>query len=325
MTVSIEALIQTPLIYEGRVLFIHSRTPLGHPSEYFENSTTVVELFIYSKNWPSPMASALDDELTSINSIYAENTLELIDEAKRVCSLRIPTHSSIVLRIEFPEDYPDGPLSILGTESVGVDAPKGMGRRVVELSREILSQVYRPGEPCVFDLVEELNELLANDEQSQTIKETVDPAIEREAESSNIADLGPEPPWTITSAITEKKSIFISRAAAVTSPDQAQKYLQHLLATDKKVARATHNITAWRTRGADGISYQDSDDDGETAAGGRVLHLMQLMDVWDVMIVVTRWYGGVLLGPDRFRIINSSVRDALIAGGFAQDPKKGKK
>jgi putative IMPACT (imprinted ancient) family translation regulator len=30
------------------------------------------------------------------------------------------------------------------------------------------------------------------------------------------------------------------------------------------------------------------------------LHLMQLMDVWDVMVVVTRWYGGVHLGPDRY-------------------------
>jgi hypothetical protein len=271
------------------------------------------------------MGSTLDDELTSINSIYSENTLELIDEVNRIYTLRIPFYSSIVLRLEFPDNYPDAPPSILGTESVGVDAPKGMGKRVVELSREVLSQVYRPGEPCVFDLVEELNILLENDEQAQATKESIDPEIKLESESSNMADLGPEPPWTIMPAVTEKKSIFITRAAAVSSPEQAQKYLQHLLATDKKVARATHNITAWRIRGEDGTTYQDCDDDGETAAGGRVLHLMQLMDVWNVMLVVTRWYGGILLGPDRFRIINTSARDALVAAGFAQDSKKGKK
>lgn len=54
---------------------------------------------------------------------------------------------------------------------------------------------------------------------------------------------------------------------------------------------------------------------------------MQLMDVWDVVVVVTRWYGGVKLGPDRFRIINAAARDALVKGGFekAQSTEKGKK
>lgn len=51
------------------------------------------------------------------------------------------------------------------------------------------------------------------------------------------------------------------------------------------------------------------------------------MDVWDVVVVVTRWYGGVKLGPDRFRIINAAARDALVKGGFekAQSTEKGKK
>jgi putative IMPACT (imprinted ancient) family translation regulator len=50
---------------------------------------------------------------------------------------------------------------------------------------------------------------------------------------------------------------------------------------------------------------------------------MQLMDVWDVMVVVTRWYGGIQLGPDRFRIINTAAREALVQGGFAKEGKDG--
>lgn len=93
----------------------------------------------------------------------------------------------------------------------------------------------------------------------------------------------------------------------------------HLLATNKKVAGATHNITAWRIQNPEtGVTVQDCDDDGESAAGGRLLHLMQLMDVWNVVVVVTRWYGGTKLGPDRFRIINSVARDALVRGGFVK-------
>jgi hypothetical protein len=59
-----------------------------------------------------------------------------------------------------------------------------------------------------------------------------------------------------------------------------------------------------------------------------MLHLMQMMDVWNVVIIVTRWYGGVHLGPDRFRIINTAAREALVLGGFAKEAegkKKGKK
>lgn len=58
---------------------------------------------------------------------------------------------------------------------------------------------------------------------------------------------------------------------------------------------------------------------------------MQLMDLWNVMVVVTRWYGGIQLGPDRFRIINTVARDAFVKGGFYQEDsshaskKKGKK
>ena len=66
------------------------------------------------------------------------------------------------------------------------------------------------------------------------------------------------------------------------------------------------------------IIYQDFDDDGENAAGGRLLTLLQTMDVWDVLVVVSRWYGGVKLGPDRFRIINSLAREALVEGGWTK-------
>lgn len=50
---------------------------------------------------------------------------------------------------------------------------------------------------------------------------------------------------------------------------------------------------------------QDYDDDGEAAAGGRLLHLLQMTDARNVCVVVSRWYGGILLGPSRFAISES--------------------
>jgi len=189
-----------------------------------------------------------------------------------------------------------------------------------------MGETFIPGEPCVYGLLEELINYLEEDEDaavnaSSAIKndfETQDGTSHSTANARLEAIRALNPAWIMSTPITEKKSTFIARAAHVTRPDLAAKFLQHLLLTDKKASKATHNVTAWRMRGGEAI-YQDCDDDGETAAGGRLLHLMQIMDVWDVMVVVTRWYGGVQLGPDRFRIINQVARDALVQGGWAKE------
>jgi len=74
-----------------------------------------------------------------------------------------------------------------------------------------------------------------------------------------------------------------------------------------------------------GSYLEDNDDDGEDAAGSRMAHLLSIMKVENVMVVVTRWYGGIKLGADRFRLINQVSREALVNGGFVQEPAEGKK
>jgi hypothetical protein len=288
------------------------------------------------------MNPTLEDELTSINSIFTAFTLSPVSAEPLICTLCLPSLPSVSLRLEFPADYPDAPLSILGTQTVGDDIPKGVGTQIVDIARDTLAEVYTPGVPCIYDLVEELREALEKAEEKGTlaihdhepVEEPHDDAALHESDDARGNALGDAPPWCIAPPISEKKSVFLARSARVSSPTQAKAFLAHLLATDKKAAKATHNITAWRIRGSGSsenphpgadITYQDCDDDGETAAGGRVLHLMQLMDVWNVMVVVTRWYGGVHLGPDRFRIINSAAREALVLAGFVKGDGEGKK
>ena len=92
------------------------------------------------------------------------------------------------------------------------------------------------------------------------------------------------------------------------------------------------------------IDFADNDDDGETAAGGRLAHLLQILvrffflsspchvtidynmvlaplqqDVNDVLVIVTRYFGGIHLGPDRFKHINQAARNALELGGFLDE------
>lgn len=47
------------------------------------------------------------------------------------------------------------------------------------------------------------------------------------------------------------------------------------------------------------------------------LSRQQILDVRNVMVVVSRWYGGILLGPDRFKHINNCARNILVEEGYA--------
>jgi putative IMPACT (imprinted ancient) family translation regulator len=39
-------------------------------------------------------------------------------------------------------------------------------------------------------------------------------------------------------------------------------------------------------------------------------------DVKNVMVIVSRWYGGILLHGDRFKHISNAAREAVDVGGF---------
>lgn len=282
------------------------------------------------------MNTALEDELLSINAIYGPETLTSAGETPGVYIVKLP-ETGIAIRISFPTSYPNDAPSILGPEAISSEIRKGEANELVSLAQDVLLQIFNPGEPCIFDLIQEVGELfqysnVAVEEQNEENNKFSEQPFRDQGASDDNAEaqlqeddgLNYEPPdWALSEVVIEKKSTFLARAVQVKDVKLARKYLEHLVTTDKKVARATHNITAWRIR--DNLSnavFQDCDDDGEDAAGGRLLHLLQLMDIWDVMVVVSRWFGGVKLGSDRFRIINSVARDALSKGQFVPSEKR---
>ncbi|BGP37582.1 hypothetical protein JCM10450v2_001497 [Rhodotorula kratochvilovae] len=127
-------------------------------------------------------------------------------------------------------------------------------------------------------------------------------------------DLPPLPAHAVvhsTGTTTEKKSVFQGHAATLA--------LQHIL-TLKKMTKATHNILAYRLSSpVSGV--EGSDCNGEPPAGKNLLELLRKLEVQDVLLVVTRWYGGVPMGPDRFRVINAVGKEALELGGFLSPGK----
>eukprot|EP00198_Chlamydomonas_reinhardtii_P003848 XP_001693184.1 predicted protein [Chlamydomonas reinhardtii] len=113
--------------------------------------------------------------------------------------------------------------------------------------------------------------------------------------------------WSVPEAVREAEVVELLRALRVTSGEP------HV---EKKSTFQAHvaPVKSFEEVAA------DYDDDGETAAGGRLLHLLQAADVRNVVVVVSRWFGGVLMGPGRFTAINNTARVLLEQMGLRVMP-----
>jgi uncharacterized YigZ family protein len=85
-----------------------------------------------------------------------------------------------------------------------------------------------------------------------------------------------------------KKSRFIGQAAPVASEEEAKAFL-----TKVSDPAANHNCWAWRL----GQSYRFSDDGEPSGTAGKpILQAIDGQDLDGVVVVITRFFGGILLG-----------------------------
>ncbi|KAI1493448.1 hypothetical protein F5X96DRAFT_212208 [Biscogniauxia mediterranea] len=122
--------------------------------------------------------------------------------------------------------------------------------------------------------------------------------------------------WAASQPVTLKNSRFIVRATSLTDPSQRQSALQSLFSAIPSLETATHNAWAYRVKVPTNLFNattikEDSFDDGETGCGDFLLKNMREMNTVNTLVVMTRWYGGFMLGPDRWRIMRNCLKDAL--------------
>ncbi|NBA98440.1 YigZ family protein [Pseudomonas sp. R5(2019)] len=85
-----------------------------------------------------------------------------------------------------------------------------------------------------------------------------------------------------------RKSRFITLAAPITSPADAQAFIEQHSDLD-----ATHNCWAWKL----GDNYRSTDDGEPGGTAGRpILAAIEAQDCDQVVVLVIRWYGGIQLG-----------------------------
>lgn len=94
--------------------------------------------------------------------------------------------------------------------------------------------------------------------------------------------------------IIEKKSKFIANLYYVNSIEEVEEKLKNL---KKKYYDARHNCYAYRII-KDNAIIERASDDGEPSgtAGAPMLNIIKKMELANILIVVTRYFGGILLG-----------------------------
>lgn len=121
------------------------------------------------------------------------------------------------------------------------------------------------------------------------------------------------PIWSTSPPLSLKSSTFVGRATTLTSASQRSSLLTSLMTSIPHLKTATHNAWAYRTTDPrTGFVSESSDDDGETGAGRLLLRTMHELNATDTLVVMTRWFGGIMLGPDRWRLMANVVRAALM-------------
>ncbi|WFD44031.1 hypothetical protein MPSI1_002696 [Malassezia psittaci] len=280
-------------------------------------------------------AGMLAEELTAIRSIYGDDKLELMDSSGdalkkgKAFVLNVPLtcneqEISLRLRIDLPENYPttlSNPTLQLLNRYVG-------NRKVDTTAHDVIASIFskdtstgivwEKNTAMLFEGIEYASDYLREwyeqgckpDDSPETnpTDAQVDDARPKNPEVSSTKSI----PVVCSDRVVERKSEFLGHAAQINHPDDVPIVLSSILESDKRIQRATHPlIHAWVCRTSDEILHHDCDDDGETAAGTRLAHLLSVLGVENAIVVVTRWYGGVLLGADRFKQINRVARQAL--------------
>ena len=113
-----------------------------------------------------------------------------------------------------------------------------------------------------------------------------------------------------TAEIIEKKSRFIANLFYVETPQEAEDKIKQV---KKKYYDAKHNCFAYITLNGNEIQKKCSDD-GEPSgtAGAPMLEILEKQSIYNVVVIVTRYFGGILLGTGGLvRAYSDSLKEAI--------------
>lgn len=116
--------------------------------------------------------------------------------------------------------------------------------------------------------------------------------------------------------IIEKKSRFIATVRPVKSEDEAKLFIDEM---KKKYWNATHNVFAYQVGERNELQRFSDDGEPQGTAGMPVLNVLKGEDIKNTAIVVTRYFGGTLLGTGGLvRAYGKAAKEGVLAAGIAE-------
>lgn len=254
--------------------------------------------------------NAFEEELLVLASIYGDDSMTRVKDDKVIFSF-----SEHLCTIVYTVDLVSYPTTSSPSIDLRCSCKESFKRQLESEVREITSRGNDVMLYAVIDHIKqrmEISEIVRDGSISET-SESFDEIFEQQPST-----IQKEVPQAIEiyhgGIVLYKKSSFQSHFAFIKSLDDINSF-RFTITSDKKYSSATHNIFCYRFHcSITGLLYHDYDDDGETAAGGRLAEMLRLMTKGDlgnnrgIALIVSRWFGGILLGPERFKFINNSAR-----------------
>lgn len=116
--------------------------------------------------------------------------------------------------------------------------------------------------------------------------------------------------------IIEKKSRFIATVHPVKTEEEAKTFIDSM---KKKYWDATHNVFAYQIGEKNELQRFSDDGEPQGTAGMPVLNVLKGEDIKDTAIVVTRYFGGTLLGTGGLvRAYGKAAKEGLLAAGITE-------
>ncbi|KAK9809382.1 hypothetical protein WJX73_010525 [Symbiochloris irregularis] len=232
------------------------------------------------------------EEIDALEAIFAEDFCRFQEADLQACQVIVTGEQGqkVTLYAQLPASYPSVDPPIVRLLSDHLQDP-ALTRATQELGK-----LFTPGEVVIYEWLEWLRAqeslwtphspaaaAVSSQEKDAGSQQGQEAEVQRGAamQTANPAGHGANhDDYQIIHGepFVEKKSTFQAHVAEVHSKADVESAMASLL-SNNKIQRATHNIMAFRfISESSGSPMQDCDDDGEDAAGKRLLHLLQIVE-----------------------------------------------
>ncbi|EGX93122.1 impact, putative [Cordyceps militaris CM01] len=299
----------------------HSKKPAVATKRGAEDATSPTA----KKPRLEPTKRDLDYGSMAADDLEASLELPLVEDEALIRATTIVTNRAPLvlafavelLRVTMPEQPPSSRLSLAQAlvsansrskaVSIGIEKPGG------EIS-------VTEGQPKIRVMGREIPVLKRGD-YTWSGAPTNKQSDNTEAGGAQASRAAPNKTWTASATLTSRASTFVAHVATVSNASARPGLIRQLMAERPDLETASHNAWAIRTSfGTSPLVQQASFDDGESGCGKFMLELLKETSTTNTLVVLTRWFGGVMLGPDRWRLMRECVHDALASqrrGGAA--------